>query len=188
MILVFSIFIFSSFLFDFFLWKVAGHYRAPMFSDQEQICLTCYTNSVTSFCHMFMSVLKSLYLLLFLSLPCFSFLDKMYCFSSPEAMEKFMRNPRPYLLPPQPRPPCKIVVLGPPVSGKSSVCALLAQKYNAKVSTCCWIWPLWNTVIQCFSWLCYVINYAVSQGFRLPGPLVLYSQIWKTNLTYRNCS
>ena len=48
-------------------------------------------------------------------------------------MEKFLKNPRPYLLPPQPRPPCKLAVLGPPLSGKTTLCALLAQKYGAKV-------------------------------------------------------
>ncbi|KAK3580661.1 hypothetical protein CHS0354_017936, partial [Potamilus streckersoni] len=48
-------------------------------------------------------------------------------------MEKFLKNPRSYLLPPQPRPPCKIAVLGPPLSGKTTFCHLLAQKYGAKV-------------------------------------------------------
>ncbi|XP_041351641.1 adenylate kinase 9-like isoform X3 [Gigantopelta aegis] len=62
-----------------------------------------------------------------------SFLDKMYFLSSAEAMEKFMKNPRPYLLPPQPRPPCKFSVLGPPLSGKTTLCHLLAQKYGATV-------------------------------------------------------
>ncbi|KAI8508323.1 adenylate kinase [Branchiostoma belcheri] len=62
-----------------------------------------------------------------------SFLDKIYVLSSPEAMEKFLKNPRPYLLPPLPRPPCKLVVTGPPTSGKTSICHLLAQKYNAVV-------------------------------------------------------
>ena len=65
-----------------------------------------------------------------------SFLDKIYCLSSPDAMEKFLKNPRPYLLPPQPRPPCKLAVLGPPLSGKTTLCALLAQKYGAKVGLC----------------------------------------------------
>ncbi|XP_050391523.2 adenylate kinase 9 [Patella vulgata] len=62
-----------------------------------------------------------------------SFLDKIYCLSSAEAMEKFLKNPRPYLLPPQPRPPCKLAVLGAPLSGKTTVCHLLANKYDAKV-------------------------------------------------------
>ena len=63
----------------------------------------------------------------------FSFLDKMYVLSSGEAMEKFLKNPRPYLLPPQPRPPCKLSITGPPLSGKTTLAHLLAQKYNAKV-------------------------------------------------------
>jgi len=53
--------------------------------------------------------------------------------SSEEAMVKFMKNPRPYLLPPQPRPPCKLIVTGPPLAGKTTLCHLLAQKYGAKV-------------------------------------------------------
>ncbi|XP_076819346.1 adenylate kinase 9-like isoform X2 [Clavelina lepadiformis] len=62
-----------------------------------------------------------------------SFLDKMYVLSSPEAMEKFLKNPRPYLLPPMPAPPCKLAILGYPLSGKSTLSAALAEKYNAKV-------------------------------------------------------
>ncbi|KAK7500075.1 hypothetical protein BaRGS_00008622, partial [Batillaria attramentaria] len=62
-----------------------------------------------------------------------SFLDKIYCLSSPDALQKFMKNPRPYLLPPQPRPPCKLSVIGAPLSGKTTLCHLLAQKYGAKV-------------------------------------------------------
>ncbi|ESO88925.1 hypothetical protein LOTGIDRAFT_62291, partial [Lottia gigantea] len=62
-----------------------------------------------------------------------SFLDKIYCLSSAEAMEKFLKNPRPYLLPPQPRPPCKLSILGPPLSGKTTLSHLLANKYSAKV-------------------------------------------------------
>lgn len=48
-------------------------------------------------------------------------------------MGKFLKNPRPYLMPPQPRPPCKLSVLGPPLGGKTTLCHLLAQKYGAKV-------------------------------------------------------
>ena len=58
----------------------------------------------------------------------------MYVMSSEEAMGKFLKNPRPYLLPPQPRPPCKIVVTGPPLSGKTTMTQLLAEKYGATVS------------------------------------------------------
>ena len=65
----------------------------------------------------------------------FSFLDKMYFLSSGPAMSKFLKNPRTYIMPPQPRPPCKLCVTGPPRSGKTTVAHLLAQKYNAKVSS-----------------------------------------------------
>ena len=57
----------------------------------------------------------------------------MYILSSGEAMSKFMKNPRPYLLPPQPRPPVKLCVMGPPHSGKTTLCHNLAEKYGAQV-------------------------------------------------------
>ena len=44
-----------------------------------------------------------------------------------------MTNPRHDLLPPMPRPPCKVSVIGPPCSGKSTLCALLAQHYGAEL-------------------------------------------------------
>ncbi|XP_019911702.1 adenylate kinase 9-like isoform X2 [Esox lucius] len=61
------------------------------------------------------------------------FLDKVYVLSSSEAYGKFMLNPRRYLLPPMPRPPCKVSVIGPLCSGKTTLCALLAQHYGAVV-------------------------------------------------------
>ncbi|NXM24153.1 KAD9 kinase, partial [Oxyruncus cristatus] len=62
-----------------------------------------------------------------------SFLGKMYVLSSPEALKTFMLNPRPYLLPPMPLPPCKVLVFGPPFSGKTTICNLIAHKYKGKV-------------------------------------------------------
>ncbi|KAM8809905.1 adenylate kinase 9 [Eudromia elegans] len=62
-----------------------------------------------------------------------SFLGKMYVLSSPEALKAFMLNPRPYLLPPMPLPPCKVLVFGPPLSGRTTVCNLIASKYHGKV-------------------------------------------------------
>lgn len=62
-----------------------------------------------------------------------SFLDKIYCLSSAEAMEKFVKNPRPYLLPDQPRPPCKLSIIGAPISGKTTLANLIAHKYGCKV-------------------------------------------------------
>ena len=55
------------------------------------------------------------------------FLDKVYVLSSAIALEKFMKNPRPYLLPPQPVTPCKMVVCGPPFSGKTKLSHYLAD-------------------------------------------------------------
>ena len=48
--------------------------------------------------------------------------------SSPEAFAKFLKNPRPYLLPPQPRPPAKFAVMGPPQSGTTTLSNLLAER------------------------------------------------------------
>ncbi|XP_072102423.1 adenylate kinase 9 isoform X1 [Mobula birostris] len=62
-----------------------------------------------------------------------SFLDKMYFLSSEEALKKFLDNPRPYLLPPQPHTACKVAVLGPKSAGKTILCELIALKYDAKV-------------------------------------------------------
>ncbi|XP_069866381.1 adenylate kinase 9 isoform X2 [Dipodomys merriami] len=62
-----------------------------------------------------------------------SFLGKMYCLSSDETLKKFVLNPRPYLLPPMPTPPCKLVVLGPPYSGKTTLANLIAEHYKGKV-------------------------------------------------------
>ncbi|XP_037607172.1 adenylate kinase 9 [Sebastes umbrosus] len=64
---------------------------------------------------------------------CVGFQDKMYVLSSPEAAQKFVTNPRRYLLPPMPSPPCRVSIIGPPQAGKSTLCKLLAQQYNASV-------------------------------------------------------
>ncbi|XP_054135764.1 adenylate kinase 9 isoform X2 [Melozone crissalis] len=62
-----------------------------------------------------------------------SFLGKMYVLSCQEALNKFVLNPRPYLLPPMPVPPCKVFVFGPPFSGKTTICNEIARNYNGKV-------------------------------------------------------
>ncbi|KFU94692.1 Adenylate kinase domain-containing protein 1, partial [Chaetura pelagica] len=62
-----------------------------------------------------------------------SFLGRMYLLSSPEAMKTFLLNPRPYLLSPMPVPPCKVLVFGPPFSGRTTICNLIAQKYKGEV-------------------------------------------------------
>ncbi|NXJ23349.1 KAD9 kinase, partial [Dicrurus megarhynchus] len=62
-----------------------------------------------------------------------SFLGKMYVLSSQEALKKFMLNPRPYLLPPMPVSPCKVFVFGPPLSGKTTLCNVIAHNYKGKV-------------------------------------------------------
>ncbi|NXH14851.1 KAD9 kinase, partial [Bucco capensis] len=62
-----------------------------------------------------------------------SFLGRMYLLSSLEALQTFLLNPRPYLLPPMPIPPCKVLVFGPPFSGRTTICNLIAHKYKGKV-------------------------------------------------------
>ncbi|NXL69689.1 KAD9 kinase, partial [Leptocoma aspasia] len=62
-----------------------------------------------------------------------SFLGKMYVLSSQEALKKFVLNPRPYLLPPMPVSPCKVFVFGPPFSGRTTICNLIADNYKGKV-------------------------------------------------------
>nr|XP_055042295.1 adenylate kinase 9 isoform X3 [Misgurnus anguillicaudatus] len=61
------------------------------------------------------------------------FMDKIYILSSQEALQKFKTNPRRYLLPPMPHLPCRVSVIGPLCSGKSTMSALLAKHYGAVV-------------------------------------------------------
>ena len=61
------------------------------------------------------------------------FHDKAYCLSSAEALRQFTLNPKSFLLPPLPQIPCKICILGPPTSGKSTLAKMLSQHYNAMV-------------------------------------------------------
>lgn len=57
----------------------------------------------------------------------------MYVLSSQKAYQKFITNPRRYLLPPMPRLPCRISIIGPPQAGTSTLCKLLAQHCNVLV-------------------------------------------------------
>ncbi|XP_054992699.1 adenylate kinase 9 [Sorex araneus] len=59
-----------------------------------------------------------------------SFLGKMYCLSSEETLKTFLLNPRPYLLPPMPKPPLKIFIFGPHCSGRTTLSHFLAEHYN----------------------------------------------------------
>ncbi|KAG8522080.1 Adenylate kinase 9, partial [Galemys pyrenaicus] len=58
---------------------------------------------------------------------------KIYCHSTEEALKSFSLNPRPYLLPPMPMPPCKIFIYGPQSSGRTTLSNLLAEHYRGKV-------------------------------------------------------
>lgn len=69
----------------------------------------------------------------FLSFLPISFMDKIYILSSQNALQKFTANPRCYLVPPIPHLPCRVSVIGPRCTGKSTICALLAEYYGAVV-------------------------------------------------------
>ncbi|KAK2856221.1 hypothetical protein Q5P01_004956 [Channa striata] len=64
---------------------------------------------------------------------CVGFQGKLYILSSNEAYLKFITNPRRYLLPPMPSPPCRVAIIGPPKAGTTTQCKLLAEHYNALV-------------------------------------------------------
>ena len=65
-----------------------------------------------------------------------SFLGKMYCLSSEETLKLFSLNPRPFLLPPMPLPPCKVFIFGPEHIGKTTLANLIAEHFKAKVTSC----------------------------------------------------
>ncbi len=62
-----------------------------------------------------------------------AFLDKIYLMADENSLRNFLKNPRPYLRLPQPRAPCKLSVLGPAFTGKTTLSSLLAKRYNARV-------------------------------------------------------
>ncbi|CAH8679846.1 unnamed protein product [Schistosoma rodhaini] len=61
------------------------------------------------------------------------FLGQVFCLANIDNFTSFMKNPRPYLLPPHPRPPFRVVVLGPKASGKTELIHILAESYRAKI-------------------------------------------------------
>lgn len=61
------------------------------------------------------------------------FMNKLYFLSSTAAVETFVENPRPFLLPPNPRPVCKILIYGPEYSGKSKLAEYLVQAFGGRV-------------------------------------------------------
>lgn len=61
------------------------------------------------------------------------FMNKIFFLANDEALIKFYRNPRPYLLPPFPKPLCKIYIFGPHASGKSTVAKCLSYLLDGTV-------------------------------------------------------
>lgn len=61
--------------------------------------------------------------------------------SSFEASREFIRNPRPYLVSPQPVMPVRIAIVGHLCAGVSSMTRLIAERYNAS-------WISLNDILQ----------------------------------------
>ena len=61
------------------------------------------------------------------------FLDMIFFLSSQGATNLFIENPRTFLLPPNPRPTCKIAVFGPKYAGKSELSIRLAEIFGGVV-------------------------------------------------------
>ncbi|XP_008216611.1 adenylate kinase 9-like [Nasonia vitripennis] len=61
------------------------------------------------------------------------FMNWVFFLSSNDAMEAFIENPRPYLLPPNPRAYCRITVIGPRFSRKTRLCFDLARNLDSVV-------------------------------------------------------
>jgi len=59
-------------------------------------------------------------------------MDKIFVLSNKESLKEFQKNPRRYIT--QPRPPCKLFLYGPRVSGVEQLAQDIARKYNATVS------------------------------------------------------
>lgn len=61
------------------------------------------------------------------------FMNKIFFLSSEEWMERFIENPRPFLVSMEPRPICRIAIFGPTYCGKSELSESLARKFLANV-------------------------------------------------------
>ena len=61
------------------------------------------------------------------------FMNSLYFLSSQEAENSFIENPRTYLLPPNPRPTCKIAIIGPRHCGKTDLSNKLALSLGGTV-------------------------------------------------------
>lgn len=61
------------------------------------------------------------------------FMRNIFFLSSDEALRLFLDNPRTFLLPPNPRPTCKIAIIGPKYSGKSKLSRELGKILNGTV-------------------------------------------------------
>lgn len=61
------------------------------------------------------------------------FMNKLFFLADQDCYSKFYSNPRPFLLPPFPRPTCRIFIFGPKKSGRSALAQCLAYYLGGSV-------------------------------------------------------
>nr|CAH7751630.1 unnamed protein product [Callosobruchus chinensis] len=61
------------------------------------------------------------------------FMNHIFFLADQDAYIRFFRNPRPYLLPPFPKPTCKFFIFGPKCAGKTAIANCLAFNFSGTV-------------------------------------------------------
>ncbi|GAU89148.1 hypothetical protein RvY_01732 [Ramazzottius varieornatus] len=61
------------------------------------------------------------------------FLDRLYLLADKVQQEKFIQNPRLYILPPNPKTPTRFVVMGPSGSARSTMAKKLAETFGSRI-------------------------------------------------------
>ncbi|KAJ8888043.1 hypothetical protein PR048_007528 [Dryococelus australis] len=61
------------------------------------------------------------------------FMDKLFFLYSALEQDKFTKNPRLYISPPAPRPTGKFVIIGPALSGKTTISRFVAEIFSCKL-------------------------------------------------------
>ncbi|XP_066586947.1 adenylate kinase 9-like, partial [Prorops nasuta] len=65
------------------------------------------------------------------------YMDKLYFLATLENVGLFLENPKTFLLPPNPKVPCRIAIFGPKLSGKTKICNQLADFFDAALIDVC---------------------------------------------------